>query len=558
MFWRNKTKSAANEVLLPRFMTANDADSAQGRISLNRGSSDSLAGDPRSCTASNLFSTDHLHHDLKGRSIRGAALMLTAQSAKLFIGLGSTVVLARLLSPADYGVVAMVAAVTGFVAVLKDGGLATATIQRSEINSAQISTLFWINTALGVAVALVVGALSPLVAWFYRDPRLLWVAMVLAIPFVFGGLSVQHQALLQRQMRFKTLATVDIVSLLISVSAGVIMAARGDRYWALVGMSVTGAIVNCILIWATCQWRPARPARGAGVRSMLAFGGGVTLYGVLGTLAGSADKLFLGKFFGAEAVGFYSRAQALFFQPLQQVIPTLQTVGFPMLSRLSGDVNRFRSTFLRLVSLAAIGSSLVSAFLLSASDAIVSLALGDKWLASSTIFQMFAVTIFTMPVSVVITWLFLANARSREMAVWGALNSGVLLIAVTCGLPWGGVGVAAAYSISGAFIRVPLLCYLAGRIGILTSAELLRTLGLATLTCFSVTLCLVALRHILQLNQPWKVLILILPLNALLHLALLACSQWGRSCLSSTKEIALILLRATPLRVPPPTTLAAR
>jgi len=159
---------------------------------------------------SKLFDTAHLSSDLKKRSLRGGAVTLGTQGTNFVIQLGSTMVLARILTPDDYGMMAMVVAITGFATLFINLGLSTAVVQRAEINHAQVSTLFWINAAIGAFVTLLVAGLSPVIAWFYHTPELKWVALALSFNFIINGLGVQHHALLNRQMRFVALAVIQV------------------------------------------------------------------------------------------------------------------------------------------------------------------------------------------------------------------------------------------------------------------------------------------------------------------------------------------------------------
>ncbi|MGD0900434.1 MAG: oligosaccharide flippase family protein, partial [Thermoguttaceae bacterium] len=159
-----------------------------------------------------FFSTAHLRDGLKGRSVRGGAASLVGQVAYFLMRLGSMAVLARILTPGDFGLVAMATAITGFVEMFKDAGLSLATVQRAEITHAQVSILFWINVALSAGLMLLVAAIAPAVAWFYGDSRLIAITLVVAGAFLFGGVGIQHAALLRRQMRFGTLATVQFLS----------------------------------------------------------------------------------------------------------------------------------------------------------------------------------------------------------------------------------------------------------------------------------------------------------------------------------------------------------
>src|ERR1700744_4416593 len=145
------------------------------------------------------FSTEHLHADLKGRSVRGGVLTLTSQGAQFVMQSIATVVMARLLAPADFGLVAMVTAITGLGQAFADLGLSEATIQQPEISHSQVSTFFWINTAIGLALTSITAALAPVLVWVYHEPRLKRITLLLSFTFPIGGLRVQHDALLRRQ-----------------------------------------------------------------------------------------------------------------------------------------------------------------------------------------------------------------------------------------------------------------------------------------------------------------------------------------------------------------------
>jgi uncharacterized membrane protein len=180
---------------------------------------------------------DHLKADLRGRSVRGGILTVIGQGVGFILQIISTVVLARLLTPADYGLVAMVAAVSGLVQIFADAGLSQATIQRPEVNHRQVSTLFWINVGFSFLLMVVLSALAPALAWFYGEPRVALITLVVAGTFLFGGLTVQHDALLRRQMRFFSLTVRDIAASVVGVrilgSCRIACGNRSDQNGAL-------------------------------------------------------------------------------------------------------------------------------------------------------------------------------------------------------------------------------------------------------------------------------------------------------------------------------------
>ena len=186
--------------------------------------------------------TDHLLPDLKRRTISGGVVTGSAQAAKFGLNLVSTVILARLLIPRDFGLVAMVTAVTGFLAMFRHAGLAIPTVQREQITHAQVSNLFWINLGVSGLCALILAALSPAMAWFYRDSRITYITLILSTTFLIGGFRVQHLALLKRQMRFKAIALIEVGSMATGVCVGVVMALLHYRYWSLVGLSLATEI----------------------------------------------------------------------------------------------------------------------------------------------------------------------------------------------------------------------------------------------------------------------------------------------------------------------------
>src|SRR5439155_2816771 len=213
---------------------------------------------PTEATAPNEkhLSTGHLLDNLKGRTISSGLITIAAQGIKFALNLASIMVLARLLTPRDFGLYAMVTTIMGYVVTFKDAGLSTATVQREGITHAQVSNLFWINVAISGATTVILAASSPLVAWFYREPRLVGITLTLSSTFLLNGVTVQHTALLNRQMRFKAIGFIQVGSMLIGVSLGIGMALLNYNYWALVISNVATLIATAVFTWIAIPWRP--------------------------------------------------------------------------------------------------------------------------------------------------------------------------------------------------------------------------------------------------------------------------------------------------------------
>lgn len=420
------------------------------------------------------LNTDHLLVHLGRRTASNAVVTTAAQGIRFATNIASTLVLARLLTPQDFGLVAMVTAFTGFLEVLKDAGLSTATVQRQEITQAQVSNLFWVNLGIGIFITCLVSALSPALAWFYHEPRLVPVAITLSLTFLLTASAVQHQAILRRQMRFAAVASIQVVSSLLGLGVAIAMAAGGWGYWSLVGSLLTSAASTCVVTWLISDWHPGLPVRRVGTFALLGFGAHLTGAALVQTVVGTADTLLIGRFYGLNAVGLYSRGAALLLNPLQQFLSPFHAVVVPTLSRVQNDPERYRRVFLQLLQVIALLALPLAGFVLAAAEPIVLVFLGEKWAAAVPIFAGFSIVAIYAPLANASTWLFTSQGRGQEVLSSSLATSFVSLVSIVAGLPFGPVGVALSFSLSGLFIRLPILFHFAGRSGPVRTCDLWR------------------------------------------------------------------------------------
>lgn len=406
-----------------------------------------------------FFKTDHLQKDLKKKSVRGGAITMVAQAMKFMLQMCSTIVLARLLTPDDYGLIGMVTVVIKFVVLFKDLGLSTATIQRANINHKQVSTLFWINIAFGIFVALLVAGLSPLIAWFYKEPRLINITTALAFIFICRALSVQHEALLKRQMMFNILAKIDVLSMLSAVVIAIITATQGSGYWSIVYMLLMMSTVNTIGVWIACPWRPGLPRRNANVRSMLAFGSNLTGFKIANYLSLNLDNILIGRLWGTVALGLYAKAYQLVLLPMDQINAPLTTIALPALSRITEDQEKYQNYYYKAVlSVTSIGMPLVG-YMFATADQLIPFVLGDKWSDAVPIFLFLAIPAFLGTLEPAMAWAYQSLGRADRQFRSGLVISILTAIAFVIGVRWGAIGVAAALGITRPLIIIPSLIY---------------------------------------------------------------------------------------------------
>lgn len=404
-----------------------------------------------------FFRVDELRAELPRLSVRAGAVTFAGQTLRLALTIGQTMALARLLTPDDHGLVAMVTAFTYFFAIFQDLGLSQATVQRPQIDHRQVSALFWINASAGLALSLFTAALAPALAWFYGKPQLLGITLALAPGFLAAGLAAQHVALLRRQMQFRATAALDLLSLAAGAAVGLAAAARGAGYWALALAHMTSAWTYAALAWGFCAWRPGPPRRGAGVRPLLAFGGGVTAFNVMNYCARNVDNVLVGRLWGAGALGLYSKAYNLLVLPLQVLNLPLASVAQPGLSRLATEPEKFRVYYLHALALLTSITIPAVPFLLIGARELMAVLLGPGWEESAAVFSIFGILVLVQPVCNTAGWLYVATGRIRQLFRWGVWSSGLTVAAFVVGTPFGPRGVAAAYTIAFLLLTIPCL-----------------------------------------------------------------------------------------------------
>ena len=416
--------------------------------------------------------------DLKRHTTRGAVISLTAQAGNFALRTGSLMVLARLLTPKDFGLVGMAVAATGILNIIKDAGLGWATVQRDAITRTQSSTLFWINLGLGAALTALCVVASPAIAAFYGAPALLWINAALATSFFFTGAAAQHRAILQRNMRFGTMAIIDITALALSIFLAIGMAMAGEKYWALVTMTISQVVFCAAGAWIATRWVPAWPRRESGIRSMIMFGGTVTASNLIAYAVFNMDKVLLGRFWGADVLGIYGRAYTLSTVPNENLSSAIAAVAFPALSRLQADPAKLRDYFLKGYGLFLSLIMPIAVWCGLLSDDIILVMLGPKWHEAASILRWLAPAIGLLGLIQPFSWLMLAIGKAgRSFSITLAITP-IVILGYSIGLAWGSRGVAAGFSSSLALVAVPSILW--ARHGtLITGSDIFKAAGRA-------------------------------------------------------------------------------
>lgn len=394
-----------------------------------------------------LFDSAELKKDLGRKTIRGSGITILAQVTRFILKLGSTAVLARFLTPGDFGLIAMVSVLIAFVEMFKDAGLAMATIQREKITHEQVSALFWLNTAIGVVIALLVVAVSPAVAWFFGDFRLVAIMSVLATSFAFSGITVQHQALMRRNMQLGRLAIVEIVGMFVGVAVAVVMAVKGWGYWALVGWPVATSISSAIATFLLLRWRPDPPSLKEKVGDMAGFGLNIAGYQAMSHFSRNTDNIVIGAYWGATALGYYSKAYGLVLLAWTQVLAPIHSVVQPGLCRLVSKPEEFRRLYRDALAAVSWMSFCVIAITCIHAKLVFRIVMGPGWDESAFLYVLLAPAAVVMSIRVATTWVYVAYGTVRRQLNYSVASGIVLMIGAAVGCLYGVYWVAVAVSV---------------------------------------------------------------------------------------------------------------
>ncbi|QNI33494.1 lipopolysaccharide biosynthesis protein [Alloacidobacterium dinghuense] len=401
-------------------------------------------------------------HELRRLAVRGAAATVSASGLALVAQLVSTVILARLLTPADFGVVAMVTTFSLLVASFGLNGFTEAVIQFEGVDHYTASNLFWLNSAAGVVLAIAFKAAGAMLVRFYGNPLVANVATGLSVGVFIAAVSVIHLALLKRGMRFAATSTNDVVGRVANTAVSILLALRGWGYWALVAGIISQQLSVTIGAWWLCRWVPSLPRRTGKTGAMVWFAAKV--YGQFSVSYSmlNLDNLLVGWQFNAVALGFYKKAYDLFALSASQLTAPLNNVALASLSRLNQDHVRFRRYLANSLGIIAFVGMGMSANLTLAGKGVVRLVLGSQWSQSGRIFELFGPGIGVMLLCSTVGWIHLSVGKPERWLRWTVFQLAATACLFLLALPWGPEGVAAAWSISFWTLLIPGFWY-AGR-----------------------------------------------------------------------------------------------
>jgi O-antigen/teichoic acid export membrane protein len=405
------------------------------------------------------FSNVEITTNLRKLTIKGSTVNLITQIVNILIQIVSTALLARILVPEDFGLLAMVYVVIRFAAYIKDAGLSMATVQRADIKEEEISALFWINAILSFLAMLIVCGSMPLASYFYHEKRVIPIGITLGFSLFVSGVGLQYFALLKRKLRFLELSIIDIGSTSVGIIVAIIMAFSGMSYWSLVAMNLVTPIVSSLAAFLIVRWIPKRPRLNHNTKSMISFGWNFTVSNIFSYLVRNVDNLLIGWKFDPVSLGFYSKAYTLASMPEQITSNPISQIMQSTLSRVQNNSAEFKKYFCKGLGILTFLYMPMICFIYLSAGEITSILLGNQWLKSSAIIRALCPAFFALSVNCIPGWILFTSGRSDRLLKWQLFDGPINIIAFLVGLNWGVIGIAYSFSICQIFIRFPAICY---------------------------------------------------------------------------------------------------
>ncbi len=426
-------------------------------------------------------------------SARGGVISVVTQVIKFLAQVLTLSILARLLSPDDFGYIAMALVLISILKMFTGQALATGIIQRHAITSGQVSGFFWISAGLCAGLALFASLLSPGVAWFFQEPLLVAIIPAMSVQILFAGASASHLALLTRSMQFGTISGIDLTCALLSKGIGIGAAVLGAEYWALVLIPVSYDGLRALLLWIFCGWHPHRGTFERDTWELLHFGAKLSATSLIDSISAQIDRVLIGKFWNPASLGMYTKSYELVHLPGKLINWPLERVSIAALSRLQQHREEYRDFYAAVVENYLFFMLPAILLLHLAGEEVVAILLGNQWTAAVPILKILALVVLLRSLLYPLHWYLVSRSRLKKLLILNMAMHALNIAGIVAGLPWGPQGVATALLASAA-ISLPFAFHYVFFGTVFSVSDYLRTIWRILLAIVVTGVCVTAFR----------------------------------------------------------------
>jgi O-antigen/teichoic acid export membrane protein len=424
---------------------------------------------------------------LREKTLAGLTWSGLSQGIKQVSQFVITAVLARLLSPDDFGLLGMATVFTGFVSIFSEMGVSGALVQKQNADERHYSSAFWLNVVAGIVLMFVFIIVAPAIAAFYGKVQLHPILAALALNFFLSAFTIIQQAILTKQMDFRSLAICEVSAVIGAGIVGIIFALKGAGVWSLVYQSLTFQFVNSVLLWHYSSWRPKPVFSFAAIKDIFAFSANMTAFQVVNYFARNVDYLLIGKFLGTHSLGLYTLAYKLMMVPLQNISWVLAKVMFPAFSKIQDDLPKVREVYLKMVQMIASVTFPLMAVLFIVAPQFIHVIYGPQWYPVIDLIRVFCFCGMIQSIATTVGTIYQSLGRADIQLRMGLMGATVSTSAIVIGLQWDIYGVAIAYTIC-ALLWSQYTFYVAMKMLALPGKRFYTILGKGLLMCIPMVL----------------------------------------------------------------------
>lgn len=385
--------------------------------------------------------------DLRQKTLKGFFWSGVAQAGKQGGQYFITILLASLLSPMDFGLLAMAMVFMNFANVFSDLGISAALIQKQDVEARHFSSAFWLNVGVGILLTLICMASAPLIAHFYRKPELAPIIIVVSANFFLASLCIVQQTVLTREMEFRKLAIKDLIGLFSSGALGVYLAYHGFGVWSLVYQLLSFSSLNIIVLWSLSSWRPRFHFSVTDFKDIFKFSANMTAFNIINYFARNTDQLVIGKALGPQLLGIYSLAYKVMLYPLQNISVVITKVLFPVFSKIQNEYERIKNAYVTMTRVISLITFPLMAGLFVLAPELVRYVLGPQWEPAIILIRIFCLTGAVQSITANVGNIIISQGRADLQLKLGVMGAVVVIIAIASGIWWGIVGIAVAYTV---------------------------------------------------------------------------------------------------------------
>jgi PST family polysaccharide transporter len=410
------------------------------------------------------FQIDAVRAGLRARSVRSGVIAMSARGTLIVLNIGAVMVLARILRPQDFGVLAMILPLTILFNGIANHALQTSIIHHEHLDHARASAIFRSAALRNLVLAALMAGAGPLLGLLYHDARATSVAIAWAAVLYLATLGAMHEALLKRQMRFGTVLSANLAGMLLGIAVAIAAAMLGAQHWALFLQFAAMDLFRSAAVWKLCNWRPSLrwldAAGRAQKRTVLDYWRQLAAYRAVSWLGDHPDRILVGHLGGATALGLYDSARRWAFYPVTELFMSLSDVAVATFSRVAHDAARYRAFVSRaLLPVLSLPLPVIAFVFVEAGNAVL-IMLGDQWLAAVPFVQLMCIAAFVGSLGRITPWLFLSRGEAARQLRWSlGFQVPVLLGCVLIGARFGALGVARGFTIGTCLVALPSLAW---------------------------------------------------------------------------------------------------